>query len=198
MILDNPKRTTYLCVFPRLPIHPSQPCESVQTLSTFSKRDSLRPRILPVKPQPHHLLPLDVNSPTPNTNNNYTLAPRPRPFPPSSSSPDKKTATPRIFSSSTAHPRPLRLVQQQLPGRRQPPVFLAKSTHTLVQSLTYLTIHHHPPPEEAMASSQMNPLTLPKTTAPVPGGANKDQLLADLRRQVLFSSPPPSPHHHLS
>lgn len=47
-----------------------------------------------------------------------------------------------------------------------------------------------------MASSQMNPLTLPKTTAlPIApgggGGANKDQLLADLRRQVPV--PPPRP-----
>ncbi|KAK1837252.1 hypothetical protein QBC39DRAFT_246508, partial [Podospora conica] len=194
------KRTTYLCVFPRLPVNnnnnnSSRSRESVHQPPppTYSKRDSFRPRILPVKPQPRHLLNLDFTFPPAD---NYTVSNKPRYSPDPPSPPEKKTAaTPRVFSSSNNHPRPLRLVQEHRP-KRLPPVFVAKSTHTVIQSLTCITIRHHqPPPSPEMASSQMNPLNLPKVAPPSPprpmpgpGGANKEQVLADLRRQQLDDS----------
>ncbi|KAK5658699.1 hypothetical protein OQA88_1508 [Cercophora sp. LCS_1] len=151
-----------------------------------TKRDSFKPRILPVKPVDLHvnLLSYDHRSSVdpPPPSRSYTLG--------SSPSPPKKH-TRAVFTS--AKPRPLRLVQEseKLNSRkRRPPVFYAQSSHSVVQSLTCITIHQHP---NKMASNPVMPKVAPLPslpTGPRPVGTmstspqSKEQLLADLRRQL--------------
>ncbi|KAK3496685.1 uncharacterized protein B0T23DRAFT_62115 [Neurospora hispaniola] len=78
---------------------------------------------------------------------------RPPPYPPLPVSPRQSTklSLPPPLVPSRPHPRtvftsskpqPLRLVQESLNSRkRKPPVFYAQHTRTLVQSVTYITIH---------------------------------------------------------
>jgi hypothetical protein len=197
--VDNPKRTTYLCTFPRFPTN--RPRESVhntpKTLSSSpyhstprtlpplpdqlpfhrrqnSESSAFRPRILPVNVKPLNL------------SKHKTPAPPPKKKEPASSSPEKKPR--RVFSTSKPHP--LRLVQESLNRKRRPPVFFAQSSHSVVQSVQVITIHQKP---DKMASNPVMPKVAPLPTT-LPGGPrpvgsmsppqNKDQLLADLRRQL--------------
>lgn len=110
-----------------------------------------------------------------------------------------------VFSSSK--PQPLRLVQESLNSRkRKPPVFYAQHTRTLVQSVTYITIHQDSSSSVSPTSPSYSPTattttfkmsnanpTMPKVSnlPPVPAGARsgylsptKEEMLADLRHQV--------------
>ena len=148
-----------------------------------------------------------------------------RPYPPLPVSPrqfTKLSPPPPLFVSSRPHPRtvfssskpqPLRLVQESLHSRkRKPPVFFAQHTRTLVQSVTYITIHqdssYSSSAPTSPTSSSYSPTALTTTTfdkmantnptmpkvsnlPPVPAGARsgylsptKEEMLADLRRQV--------------
>lgn len=140
---------------------------------------------------------------------------RPPPYPPLPVSPRQftKLSPPPLLVPSRPHPRtvftsrkpqPLRLVQESLNSRkRKPPVFFAKHTRTLVQSVTYITVYqdssssptsssYSPTATTFFKMASTNP-TMPKVSnlPPVPAGARsgylsptKEEMLADLRRQV--------------
>jgi len=217
--VDNPKRTTYLCNFPRFPIirpresnHAPQKQQRQQQPPAYSPPRTLPPypysgpqssppkrRILPVRPH----LGLDVNFVQFDPPPRYREIVSPPPATVGlTKSPSKKK--PSVFTS--AKPRPLRLVQESLNRKRRPPVFIAQSSHSVVQSLTYITVYSSDSSNKSKMAS--NPV-MPKVTPPLPslpGGPmsrppaalgsspqNKEQLLADLRRQVFrffFSLPP--------
>ena len=183
------QRASYFVAFPRFPINPSGESTQRSTPRTLppsppnlyrrQNSASLKPRILPVAVQPN---PLSPDSPPAVLGHRRQLTP-PKP-------------TSRIVFSSTAKPRPLRLVEASLHDckKRRPPFFYAQSSHTLLQSCTHITIHQQA--QTNMASSQ-NPAMMPKVTPPLPSlpgtavrpEGNKDRLLADLRRQVTWSLP---------
>ncbi|KAK3498196.1 hypothetical protein B0T13DRAFT_253758 [Neurospora crassa] len=145
-----------------------------------------------VRPPPYPPLPVSLRQST-------KLLP-PAPLVPSR--PHPRT----VFTSSK--PQPLRLVQESLNSRkRKPPVFYAQHTRTLVQSVTYITIHQdsssssssssptslsYSPTATTFKMSNANP-TMPKVSnlPPVPAGARsgylsptKEEMLADLRHQL--------------
>lgn len=143
-----------------------------------------------VRPPPYPPLPVSPRQ--------FTKLSPPPPPPLVVSRPHPRT----VFSSSK--PQPLRLVQESLNSRkRKPPVFYAQHTRTLVQSVTYITIHQdsssssptsssYSPSATTFKMANTNP-TMPKVSnlPPVPAGARsgflsptKEEMLADLRRQV--------------
>ena len=184
----DPKRTTYLCAFPRFPNSRSR--ESVHHLSPLPSAYST-PRTLPLFPYPgpdlrQRILPIKpLNLPRRANKSNTTPT-----------SPEKKH--PRAVFSSATKPRPLRLVQESLNRKRRPPVFFAQSGHSVVQSVTCITIHQKSPPPSSMASNPAMPKVAPMPSLPsgprldsMSPPQNKDQLLADLRRQVNNPAFPP-------
>ena len=85
--------------------------------------------------------------------------------------------------------------------KRKPPVYVSQSSHTVYQSVTYLTFDQHSYPhldlekqEDIMASNPVMPkvtTALPSGPRPVGAGgagvgspSSKDDILADLRRQL--------------
>ncbi|KAK4201798.1 hypothetical protein QBC40DRAFT_170746, partial [Triangularia verruculosa] len=189
--VDQPsqQRSTYLCSFPRFPIH--RPSGESLPSSSQPSRYSLTPRTLP----PFNDLHLGPKKPA--------LPSRPFPVRPHQPE-DKKSPTdtsfrlhqsskPRtVFTSAKA--RPLRLVQQS--RRRKPPVFYAQHSHSFLQSLTCLTINQDTSflSFDKMASNN-NPV-MPKRSGGAGAGAGgqqqqysqtnntQEKLLADLRRQL--------------
>ncbi|KAL1843015.1 hypothetical protein VTJ49DRAFT_3329 [Mycothermus thermophilus] len=110
-----------------------------------------------------------------------------------------------VFTSAKA--RPLRLVQESLVNarKRRPPVFFANNAHSVLQDVSFITIYQTYTSPSASPLDKMaapNPL-MPKVDTPsipsLPGtsvrppaagpvvssaAADKDKLLADLRRQL--------------
>ncbi|KAK4242378.1 hypothetical protein C8A03DRAFT_11431, partial [Achaetomium macrosporum] len=174
------QRASYFCSFPRLPVKrsagngiqassPSRPRASTsRNLPPYRPPDphrrqnsapSLRPRILPVI----HANAISVVAPA--------LSHRRQPTPPKSTTSTTDTSATRsrpsrtVFTSA-AKARPLRLVEETLTRnrKRRAPVFYAQSSHSVVQSLTYITIHHHhrhPRPCQELSHS-------PSAAAPAP------------------------------
>lgn len=214
-----------LCTFPSFPIGRSR--ESLQSVTANPSYST--PRTLPPLPKGpegefdlyrrrrNSLLfrPLPVNVSGRNNSvvveqTTTTPSPKSQYFPPPLAT-TTKSKHKRVFSSSK--PQPLRLVQETLKDKRkrQPPVFYAQHSRSVLQSLTHITIQQQEKissDNEIMASSNPTmpkvspPVTLPPlpssgprppTTAPSfgAGGMNpsKDELIADLRRQVNFSFP---------
>ncbi|KAK4218685.1 hypothetical protein QBC37DRAFT_274361 [Rhypophila decipiens] len=153
-----------LCTFPSFPIGRSR--ESLQ--QTLHPTTYSTPRTLPPLPRgpdlepynnkrrstfrPPRLLPVNLSS---QSSRAHTLSPSclPPPLFSSRNSPPTARAVSttklqhkRVFSSSK--PQPLRLVQETLKDKRkkQPPVFYAQHSHSIVQSLTYITIQQKASP----------------------------------------------------
>ncbi|KAK3984126.1 hypothetical protein QBC44DRAFT_221832, partial [Cladorrhinum sp. PSN332] len=214
---QSQQRTSYLCTFPRFPVHrqgesvpnnrtsfhaPSR-YSTPRTLPSLAgsdldhlsqKKPSVYPRqrILPVAQQ---VKPLNLN------NNNNTSSPdasseQQPPRRPSVTSPPppakrhQRSHSRTVFTSATA--RPLRLVQESLQrAKRRPTVFYATHSHSLVQSLTYITINQDYPSQTTTAADMASNPVMPKVAPPPPlsslpplPNSATDRLLADLRRQL--------------
>lgn len=100
----------------------------------------------------------------------------------------------RKYPVEPLKPKPLRLVRTS--REKKAPVFYSHNTRTLFQSTTYITIDNTSGSSTAISSDKMSATqAMPKVaptlpSGPRPGGApspSKDEILADLRRQVSFS-----------
>ncbi|KAK4161975.1 hypothetical protein QBC43DRAFT_216548, partial [Cladorrhinum sp. PSN259] len=203
---QSQQRTSYLCTFPRFPVHrqgesvpnnrtsfhtPPSRYSTPRTLPPFTSSDLdhlsqkkppvyPRQRILPVAQQ---VKPLSLNSTSP-------------PSPPKR---HQRSHSRTVFTSTTA--RPLRLVEESRQRKRRPTVFYATHSHSIVQSVTYITINQDYSPHTAdMASNPVMPKVAPppplSSLPPLPNSATgvppslrsymggSDRLLADLRRQL--------------
>lgn len=172
--MDNRQPSLLFCCFPSFPV--SRPRESVQEVAP----EYSSARELP----PYDQLPLDrglVHAAPPKL--------EPPPYYPGLD----KTKPP--YSSTSLKPKPLRLVRDS--RKRAPPVFYSKDTRTLLQSVSYLRIDNEgwTTGRESvdMASNQTVPKDVPLPSGPrLPGAGvgggmsskSKDEILADLRRQV--------------
>ncbi|KAK3900308.1 hypothetical protein C8A05DRAFT_36072, partial [Staphylotrichum tortipilum] len=217
-------RSSYFCAFPRFPVRPSVDSPLAELLPHYSsdvpaplrlhRRQSSvssRPRILPVAVS----TALDtLDSPTLGHRRQYT-PPKATTSSTSVSPPTSRSPPSRTVFSSASKARPLRLVKDNNPKKRRPPVFYAQNSHSLVQSRTFITIRQHdadnnnnthsrntssssflsedanmssPPPNPVSMPKTGGPSTMPGTVVRPEGGGNKDRLLADLRRQQLDDS----------
>jgi len=113
----------------------------------------------------------------------------------------KRTGSRTVFTSASKA-RPLRLVQDALNRKRRPPVFFAQSNRSLLQSVTYITIHqqleHLTQELQDTLDKMANPNPIlpkvvplsslpsnPRPPVPMPAQVDKEKIIADLRRQVM-------------
>lgn len=213
--MDKQQSSAFFCCFPSFPV--SRPRESVQDpVPDYSSARDLPPydgseldpekksleaaRSLGVE-RNNFLLKLPVN-----LSINFVTTTPPR-FEPPPYYPGLGKA--KSFQSSNAlKPKPLRLVRDS--RKKSPPDFYSRSTKTLFQGVAYISIDNTPPTPRStsfnMASNQAMPKVTPLPNGPrlptggVGGGMStsqtKEELLADLRRQVnpLPAQPrPPQP-----
>ncbi|KAM7209318.1 54fc86e1-e77c-48da-81be-2d7d2ab3e00e [Naviculisporaceae sp. PSN 640] len=190
-----------LCTFPSFPIGRSR--ESLQ--QSLSQATYSTPRTLPPLPRgpdldlssgnrqrrnsfkPPRLLPVNVSSQSSRTTANLQLSPSsffPAPLFSTRSPPSRAVTTTtanrhkRVFSSSK--PQPLRLVQETQKDKRkkQPPVFYAQHSHSVLQSLTYITIQqktcvddYNPDNNNNYFKMASNPV-MPKVAPPAPSSSS--------------------------
>ena len=194
--MDN-RLASIFCCFPSFPVSRSR--ESLQSLAP----EYSSPRDLPAYTGPEldpekdaHFdsglaVPryLPVNLPADYSVNFLTLDPpafEPPPYYPGLSKENSLAHTPK--------PKPLRLVRNS--HKRKPPVFYAHNSKTVLQTTTYITIEptsasstaiSTAPAVTTMSAAPTMPKPAPTLpSGPRPGGASptKDEILADLRRQV--------------
>jgi hypothetical protein len=110
-------------------------------------------------------------------------------------------------SSKSLKPQPLRLVRES--RKKKSPAFYSENSRSLLQSTTYITIEPTTASSTAISSLLVNmstnppvqkaPPTLPSGPRPAGMAASpsKDDILADLRRQVSEPPIPPFPFHYV-
>ncbi|KAK4190485.1 hypothetical protein QBC35DRAFT_377805, partial [Podospora australis] len=204
------QRSTYLCAFPRFPVNrsgesvpqqhqrkPSYPpppsrYSTPRTLPPFPPGSDFHYNLSQTpkqqKPPPRILLPVSHRHNN-QANNNPLSPPAEKSSVATVTSPPKNNRHSRtVFTSATV--RPLRLVQQE--RKRRPTVFYAQHSHSVVQSLTYITINQDisslSPDNDYINKMASNPV-MPKVAPPPPSlpsapSSQQEKLLADLRRQL--------------
>lgn len=182
--MDNRRFSSLFCCFPSFPV--SRSGESVQQVA----HEHSPARDLPQYGDLGRLDPELVTSTPPKL--------QPPPYYPCLD----KAKPP--YSSASLRPKPLRLVRDS--RKRTPPVFYSQNTKTLLQGVTYLSIDNTAWTTSSasvnMASNPTVPKDVPLPSGPrLPGGGvgggmstskSKEEILADLRRQVSPFRPFPS------
>lgn len=194
---SSQSRTSYLCTFPRFPVHrpgesvpppppppPPPPadnnrtsfCATPRTLPplTGSRLDHLSQKKQPppaYNPRQRILPVAQVNTTAAEDQQQPFRQPLAARHPPSK---HQRSHSRTVFASATAT-RPLRLVEESLQHRRKrrPTVFYAQRSRSLVQSLTCITINHRrsEPSSSTTADNNNNMASnpvMPKVAPPPP------------------------------
>ncbi|KAK4229519.1 hypothetical protein QBC38DRAFT_359349 [Podospora fimiseda] len=162
---QSQQRTSHLCTFPRFPVNrQGESSSTVNNRTSFHASSSSSSRYSTPRTLPP-LADFDLDHLSQKKPSVYpsviTSSASPPPLPVTAAKTHQRSHSRTVFTSATA--RPLRLVQESLHKRhkRRPTVFYATHSHSLVQSLTYITINQK---TDKMAS---NPV-MPKVANPPP------------------------------